>query len=355
MRKVGLVVAAALWGAPSAAFAQDKAAADAAFREGRALVEARRYDEACPKFQLSNELDPALGTLLNLADCHEKQGRTASAWAEFNEVAERARHDSQRARAEEATRRANALEKRLTRLKLVQRGQAAGVTVHVGDSDVTKLVGTPFPVDPGAHQVTVRRKAEVLWKQDATVQGAGKTITVEIPPLSEIEAARAAQDQGKDGGKDTSAEKEQSHVAGGSEKLAVNPAQDATLTSEPSTTAGLGLQRYLAIAAGGVGVAALTATVYFGVTARRKYDDSRPLCNSDNICSHDGATLVQTAQKQAMWANVFGVIGLVSIAGGTVLWLTAPDRHSDVPERRQVSVSPSLGPGGLGVLLEGVF
>lgn len=69
----------------------DRALAQAHFDEGRALLARGAIAAACPKFVESYQLEPALGTLLNLALCHEAQGRLASAWAEFNDARKAAR------------------------------------------------------------------------------------------------------------------------------------------------------------------------------------------------------------------------------------------------------------------------
>src|SRR5262245_29076470 len=107
------LVAAASAGEPSREAA---AAAEAAFDEGKRLAAKRLYEEACAKFEESQRLAPASGTLLNLADCYERLGRTASAWATFRAAAAEARARGKAARDEEARARAAALEPRLSKL-----------------------------------------------------------------------------------------------------------------------------------------------------------------------------------------------------------------------------------------------
>jgi predicted negative regulator of RcsB-dependent stress response len=67
------------------------AAAEAAFDAARKHLDAGELDQACAKFEASQRLSPAVGTLLNLADCHERAGRTATAWATFRSCATLAR------------------------------------------------------------------------------------------------------------------------------------------------------------------------------------------------------------------------------------------------------------------------
>src|SRR6188508_1232334 len=67
-----------------------RAAAEALFIEGRRLVAEGKTAEGCAKFAESQALDPGVGTLLNLARCYERIGRTASAWTTYREAASRA-------------------------------------------------------------------------------------------------------------------------------------------------------------------------------------------------------------------------------------------------------------------------
>src|SRR5688500_15209686 len=92
-RLLPLAVVVAL--SPSIARAQSSAAqAEQLFKDGKSLMGAKQYAEACDAFAASQELDPQLTTLMNLADCREKNGQLATAWSLFLEVERATRNDS---------------------------------------------------------------------------------------------------------------------------------------------------------------------------------------------------------------------------------------------------------------------
>lgn len=149
---LGLVIAAPV---PAAAQGRDPAAAEALFRQGRALSDAGDIAGACAKFRESDRLDPAIGTTFNIADCEERLGHLATAWTLFDEVAQRL-PDSDKRHAVAGS-RAAALEPRLPKLtiQLVSAAPAGTRVTRDGVELGAASLGTALPVDPGEHGVVV--------------------------------------------------------------------------------------------------------------------------------------------------------------------------------------------------------
>src|SRR6187402_2533014 len=128
------LLASALFSAEGRALAdeRDPAAAQALFDEARKLSSAGRYPEACAKLAESNRLDPGIGTQFHLADCQEKNGKIASAWATFLEVASQARASAQSDREKAALKRAAQLESKLPRLRIEvpEANRVNGLEIH---------------------------------------------------------------------------------------------------------------------------------------------------------------------------------------------------------------------------------
>src|SRR4051812_32290570 len=121
MRTAIRAISLALVVAAAPAAAQDRASAEELFQLGKATMARHDYTKACGYFQASLSADFALGTLVNLALCHEESGKIATAWGEFRLLEERARkaNPPQTDRAELAHQHAEALRPRLSRIHIV--------------------------------------------------------------------------------------------------------------------------------------------------------------------------------------------------------------------------------------------
>jgi hypothetical protein len=177
--------------APASASAQQPqqpvaatAVAEGLFQQARDLVKLGRYDEACPKLAESQRLDPKLGTLLNLAVCHEKQGKTATAWAEYTSAATIARREGQREREDFAREQVATLEKKLPRLVLQSSAAGAPPSVTLDDQLMSSAaLGTPLPIDPGKHRVLATAPGKKAWSKEIDVPAERTEIPVSIPAL----------------------------------------------------------------------------------------------------------------------------------------------------------------------------
>jgi len=179
--------------APLAASAQapsPEAVAEALFEQARDLVKQERYAEACPKLAESQRLDPKLGTLLNLAYCHDKQGKFASAWAEYTSAAAVARREGQKEREDFSREQIAALEQKMPRVVLQVNAPVAGIVVSVDNEAMAGAVlGTPLPMDPGKHHIAATAPGKKTWSQDVDVPPQRTEILVTIPALEPAPAA----------------------------------------------------------------------------------------------------------------------------------------------------------------------
>jgi hypothetical protein len=171
------------------AFAQGGAAsalAETLFDEGRGLLAEGRVEQACAKFEESQRLEAAGGTLLNLALCREAEGKTATAWVLLRDARAQASRDGRRDREAIAEEHLAALAPRLMRLRFVLKPDAVAQRVAValdGVSIPEIALGTAVPVDPGAHVVSVRGAGYMTTELRVEARTPGETHDVPIPSL----------------------------------------------------------------------------------------------------------------------------------------------------------------------------
>lgn len=310
-RKLG--TAAVLFSLVSASAAQaettaaDRAASEALFNEGKRLVAAGDYAAACPKFAESNRLDPAPGTLLNLGDCLENIGKTASAWGTFNqvEIVARQEHDT-KGRIEEGARRAKLLEPKLSSLviEVPQQSRIAGLEVRRDDQALGEgSWGTAIPVDPGTHTVEAKAPGMKGWSGRVEVEAKPGITTISVP-------------------------------------LLVAPPPPITQPVSGWTT-----QRKIAVGLGGVGVAGVVIGAVFGAQAAAKSSDLDAHCQpgSPRRCDAQGITLHGDGLTAANVSNVAFAAGGAALIAGGLLFLLGPSPAKE-PAKPGSALRVELGP-----------
>ena len=325
---LAVATAVLLVGTAGTALAQsaaDKANAEQLFNEARQLMDQDRHAEACPKFEASNKLDPAVGTLLNLATCYEAVGKLASAWGIFREAEDRAKKEGQQKRVDYARGQATALEPRLPRLiiKAPDEDDVPGLVVKRDGSEVARVqFGSKIFVDPGPVTVTASAPGHLDFRKQVTAVES-EEVVVQVPVLDKAPPGATPVTPGPvDGPVD----------GGGS---------------------GGSSRRLYGLIAGGTGVALLGISGGVGLSAKSKWDKAFDdnLCDGDqNICSPEGQALTDSARSRANIATGLAIAGIAVAAAGTYLFLSAPSGDEKVAR-----VVPSAGPDSVGLAVIGSF
>ena len=183
----------ALSGAGVDARADDQATAEALFDRGRKLMESNAtLDEACRTLAESLKFMNRGDTVLNLAECHRRQGKTATAWAEFDNALSHGNKVGFTEAVQTATRLRDALAAKLSRLTVTVPPAVAaleGLTVEVlGNPWPRERWNTGFVVDPGPVRVTARARgykpfeAQVEIGPDKDAKSVVVVLEVEPPP-----------------------------------------------------------------------------------------------------------------------------------------------------------------------------
>ena len=321
---IGLVIVAfglALSRGAAAQGSDAVAVAEQLFRDAKALFEQGNVAQACPKFAESQRLDPQLGTLINLALCHEREGKTASAWGEFTEVVERATRGHEPERVEFAKQHLAEVEPKLSRVVFRVANPPAGFQLKVD----TRLLGegawgSLIPIDPGSHEVEASAPGKKTWKQTLNVAPGPAAAELAIPAL------------------------------------AIDPNANAKPVDRST-------QRNLGFALAGVGGAAVVAGALTGILylgKRGDYNDCSFEVGSDRTCDwrpEEDSDKRSSAETLGWVSTTLLGVGVAGLAAGTVLILTSPRTESRAPTtgKGKIRLAPIAGARGGGLSLGGTF
>jgi hypothetical protein len=299
---------------------EDRALAESLFLQARQLIAEGRHAEACPKLAESQRLDPAGGTLLNLAACWEAERKFISAWVAFHEALGVARRDGRSDREKFALTRIEGLRSRLSFLtvRLAPSRDVAGLELR-RDRAVMRpaQLGAVIPLNPGPVTLEATAPGREPWRRVVDLKP-GEHAVVVVPPLAPLRLARVAPP-----------------ASGATTSLAVA----ATPTSPHRARLVSG------VVVGAASLASLAVGTYFGVSAISKANDVGAHCQGD-VCDETGISLDRAARRAAVAADVTIAVGIVGAAVATYLLVTAL--------RRRVHLAPRLAAGG-GLVVGGIW
>ncbi len=177
-------------GAAPRAHAQAHPAAEQLFRDGKELMKAGKLAEACAAFEASEKTEHNVATVMNAADCREKNHQYAAAWALFLQADSNTRGDASKAALNAtAKKRVAALEPRLSFLTInvPDESRVEGLEVTRDGALVDPVEwNRSIPVDGGAHVVAGKAPGHESWSTTVTVAAEKDKQAVEVPKFKEL-------------------------------------------------------------------------------------------------------------------------------------------------------------------------
>jgi len=322
----GLLSALAILAAPAMTRAEperDPAAALELFDRGKELQAAGDWAAACSRFQASMDLNPATGTLIRIARCHEHEGKLARAWADYQAALTLNRALSGRTaeRRDElrllAEKELAALGPRVPRLRVVLREPPPALRLWRDGKELpAAALGEELPVDPGAVEIAVEAPGYRTVRREA-VAVQGRVTVVELA-LERIETPPTA-----------------------APVVAAPTVAPASVVPPPAPgVRPLGGQRIAGLAVSGAGVAVLGLSLGFGIDAYSKAVASAAYCTPDDLCVQRGVDLRDQARGSQTVALVTLGFGAALAVTGIALFVTATPRRAG-PASLKVALGPS--------------
>lgn len=320
--------------------AADSPIAETLFREGKALMREGDFARGCPKLAESHRLDPASGTALALALCHDKQGKLASAWAAYLEAEALAKKDGSTERGNAARKRAAALEPKLARLEIDvpdATRELPGLEIRLDGTVLEQAVwGSPMPIDPGEHALEATAKGKERWTTTVVIDETADRQQIQVGPLVDRPPEPVA-------------------VAPETAPSPAAPPAAAGDADEGSDAAWI-----TGVVVGGLGLAAAGVGAFFGVRALDQIGEAQDRC-SPGPCTDPEAIDLNESGAQAADASTGLVIGgSVATVTGLILILTAAlaerdGASTDEAAESALELNVVLQPAGGGVMLGGTW
>ncbi|MEZ4398370.1 MAG: hypothetical protein R3B06_00020 [Kofleriaceae bacterium] len=315
-----LVTILALAGSVHVAAAQPATAqAESLFRDGKRLMGEGKLAEACDAFEGSYRKDPATSTLLNVADCREKNGQFSTAWGAFVEAERRSRGSTdpaQQAINNLARDRAAKLEPRISYLtiNIPDASRVDGLTLTRNGEPLDDAEwNRSLPADIGTHVIEAKAPGYEPWRTTVVIGAEKEKQAVTVPEFKALPKPP---------------------------KGALGPSIEV-VDASPFTA-----KRKLAIGLAGLGVVGVGLGIGLYVTANNQYDEA--VGEPDDTKQND---LYNAANQKYLIAQIAGGVGVAALGAATFLWLTGKPRVIE----HNVTVAPTIRPGFAGLAAVGSF
>jgi len=303
------------------------ARADGLFKSGKERMAQGFYAQACAMFAESFRLDPATGSLLALALCHERDEKLKSARDNYLAAATRAHQEGQLERERAATARAEALAPHVPQLTVEAKDvdPSLGALFLNGEALRPEQLNQPIPLDGGTAYLDLRDPdGNKLWSTQANVPAVQGRAIVVVPSLR------------------------------GPQPSAPRPAAGAT----PARAAELPSSRAVKLKRLGVGLlsaggAGLALGLGFSLRAILKNNDSNAGCDGD-ICHGDARESRLEARRAGNAATLSLSFGAVFAASGLATYFYGGKRASSKLDARRLP-APWVSPHGGGASIQGAF
>ncbi len=287
-----------------------KTQAQTLFLEGRKDLDENKWDVGCPKLRRSLELFAVANSIFSVAQCDEREGRTATAlehWERGVVLVD----DPKDPRTKVGKDRIAALEPLVPRIRIIVPPESAGATILLdGTALASGVLATPLRVDPGKHLFVVRANG----RQDNR-----KEIDIAEKERTEFVAALGPVDTAGPG-----------------------PTGTATVPPPPPPPPPMHPKKLAGFVVGGIGVAGLVAAAGTAITLQGLHEKGCPNCAE-----------LDKYQKYYIANTVNFGVGIVGVGVGLFLILTAP-KSADA-NKPSAAIVPFVGPNGSGIGLSGRF
>lgn len=293
--------------------AENRAAAEVLFRDAKALSDKEQYDLACPKFQESHRIDPKPGTILNLAVCHEKQGKVASAWLDYLEAASFAARAGQKDREAFAKEQAEKLDKTIPRLVVRVPETTPGIVVKLDAAVVSEGVwGRATPINPGDHAIEATAPGYKAWSSILKIENKPGNVDAIVPKL-DVETAGSPVDKPKDPPKGE----------GTKGNANPDPPTKHKMPDKPAPSR-FNAPLWVGVGLGAVGLAGMIYGTVYGAETLSLRDAGNVECGpppDETFCTKKGLELQAQAAATAPYSTAGVIVGGIGLGAGAALIL----------------------------------